>query len=145
MTDTAVVVNHLLERIAEDKENPPIFDVTAPLKTSVVGADGRYSNKDISGQEFFLKGIRAGKRSEWIIELQPVGGAVYVQAEISDKVMKEHFPTLEAYIVKLLGYSGILFKTAVRKFAAEFATKVEAEAREEEVGKYNSNPSWGSF
>jgi len=127
------------------QEDPPIFDVKAPIKLSVLGADERYRQANLKDEEFFLKGIRPGKKSEYIIELRPVSAAGYVQAELLDKDLATIMPDLETQLVKMLGMDGIKFRTAAKRYLQKTIEEEEMAQQKAESVKYDANPNWGSF
>lgn len=126
-------------------DDPAIYDIKAPIKMAALGPDERYRQVSLKDEEFFLKGIRPGKKSEYIIELKPVAAAGYVQAELLDKDLPQIMPELEKTLVGMLGYSSIRFRTAAKRFLAEYQAQEEVAAKKEESVKYDTNPSWGSF
>lgn len=126
-------------------DDPQIFDVKAPIKLAALSPDERYRQVALKDEEFFLKGIRPGKKSEYIIELKPVSAAGYVQAELLDKDLPQVMPELEKLLVSLLGHSDVRFRTAAKRFLNEHKAKEEQAAQKAESIKYDANPSWGSF
>lgn len=126
-------------------EDPQIFDVKAPFKASALSPDGRYRQINLKDEEFFLKGVRTGKRSEYIIELRPVSAAGYTQVEILDKDLPSVMPDLEQALVQMLGMKDLRFKTAAKRFLANVKVEEEKAQQKEETARYGGNPNWGSF
>ena len=127
------------------KEDPPLFDIKAPVKLAALDHDSRYRMIDLKDEEFFFKGIRAGKRSEWIIELTPVASTTYKQVEIPDKDLAQIMPLLEPYLVKALGFEGSKFRPAIKKWIKKAEDDAATELGQVESKKYNGNSSWGTF
>lgn len=126
-------------------DDPQIFDVKAPIRAAALSTDERYRMIDLKDEEFFLKGIRTGKRSEYIIELKPVSAAGYTQVEIGDKDLSTIMPELEAALVQMLGMKDVKFKTAAKRYIANHKVEEEKAQQREESAKYDANPNWGSF
>lgn len=145
MTEINPLSKFVTDHIALETVDPPIFDVKAPIKLAALSSDGRYRMIDLKDEEFFLKGVRPGKKSEWIIELAPISAAGYVHVELLDKDMAQVMPELEAHLSNIIGYPGMKFRNGVKKFFTALAAQKEQEAMQAESQKYDTNPSWGSF
>ena len=148
-------ITEVLKSAESSVRGLPRLTVIGPFQTSIVRTDGMYRNKALEGgEELLLKGIRGGKRSEFIFEFEPVKPTPhYVRVEIEEKNMM-HVGGLEPAVVQMLGFDPstkdwqyakkAFMKNAKKKIAVELE-KAEQSIAEDKIRTYGSNPIWNKF
>ncbi|SER28307.1 hypothetical protein SAMN05216548_11492 [Faunimonas pinastri] len=121
--------------------------LSGPVTASILKEGGTYkSQKFVGGEDFLLKGIRPGKRAQYIIEFEPFDAQGFVQMELGDKQAFEVCKGLEDVLIEILGQDAKLgWSKARSKFLKEHKQAREDAHQVEEVGKYEQNRSWGMF
>jgi len=120
---------------------------------------GFRKHKFIGSEEFFLSGVREGKRSDFILEFTPVDSQPYERMEIESKKI-EQVQGVEDHLVSYLRgtdhgdhiKSSATFKLACSvwaKTAAKVAEirkeQAEEEARQAVEDAYANAPGFGAF
>ena len=135
-------------------EGLPAFALSAPATLTADLGWNNYKKKTFRGdEEFFLKRARHGKRSEFILEFEPVDAADYKQMEIEDDKASRFFSNIDEILCGLIGAKGnTAWRSAKAAFRVDFkknkARQAEtiAEQRQLSVAEaHKDNPLFGMF
>lgn len=125
--------------------NQRAYGLNSPCKVSVLHGNGQYRKEALTGdEEFFLQGMRPGKRSPIIFEFQPVDSRPWQHMEMGE----DAFDYVVGLKQEVEGLLGVPFKDAgVALIRRKEAEKEEAERqRQEEIAKtYGDNELFGAF
>ena len=123
-----------------------VVTLQAPTKAQVKRPDGSYRTQSLTGsEEFMLKGLRGGKRSDLIFEFVPVDTQPYVQMEMGEKNAFEAFEGFEAEMIALIGREEESWNKAKNGFVKDFKRAKVAEVEEANETNYSDNPLFGAF
>ena len=142
LQDNAPLAEHLTKLFAElDKSDDgrPTWQLSTPYTATVLIADGatgvtRYKKLALVDQEFFVKGVRTGKRDGLIFEFEPVDTQPFLQMEMGpSEIAKGIVLNLNEWLESRLGESLQGAIKTWQKKARTLAEETKAAAIEEEV------------
>lgn len=146
------IVNSINSYIAATPDSAPVFSPAAGIRMTVKVKGEYKSGKIEAGQEFILKGVRAGKRKDLIIEFTPMDARDFEVAEIEDDRINTLAPNIATWMAGAIGFKDLPWDTAKVKFlserrraAAEIAAAEEAKAKAEAESFYDKDPLYGAF
>ena len=127
-----------------------VVTVRGPFMTAVMMNDSNYKNKTIMPEtELIFKGMRAGARSNFIFEFEPIEATEYQKVEFAENKMFQAVPTFEAQLVNALGfYDEMSWQLAKAKYVKTLAAEreVAAELQAAEIKEKNvKDADWGIF
>lgn len=145
---TEPIIEVIRAAINLSKDDQPIWKLNGPLKTAICDEAGKYRVRSFAGgEEFFLTGIRTGKRSEYLFEFSPVDAQSYKHMEIADNPKSmEMIVGLEKWLVGVFGGTEKdSWSKLKRSYTRVVREKVREEVKATEASKYEKNPQWGAF
>lgn len=132
------------------KRAETIWKLHAPTQVTVKNPNETYRKVTMTDQEFFLTGVREGKRDKLIFEFAPVDTQPFIQMELNDKEIEKVLDLESQLMDEVLG--GNYLAAAIRREIKAHATASKHKAAEKQVAikeeqhvKYSDLRDWGSW
>jgi hypothetical protein len=146
--------DHALDLVKTVKASNAIdilVETKVPSMPSVLLDSGQYRKKALNADtELIFKGLRCGRRSEFILEFLPVAGMADVtQFEYTESACFAAIPSFEQALINSLGdYDSEDWEQAKKRFFSGFEKRreiTEAKERKAAAKGYEDDPLWGIF